>query len=194
MERIFKSGWIEVICGPMFAGKSEELIRRVKRLEYAKKKTLVFKPTIDNRYSEGEIISHSKLKTKSRNITKAEEIWDFYRDDVEAVVIDEVQFLDDDIVPVCDRLADLGVRVIVAGLDRDFRGLPFKNVPELMSIADDITKLTAICVRCGAPATMTQRIVNGIPACEDEPLIVVGATDSYEPRCRHCHELLKVKK
>lgn len=194
MERVFKSGWIEIICGPMFAGKSEELIRRVKRLEYAKKKTLVFKPEIDNRYSDGEIVSHSKLKTKSRNIASSSEILDYYRDDVEAVVIDEVQFLDEGIIRVCNRLADLGVRVIVAGLDRDFRGIPFKNVPELMALADDVTKLTAICVHCGAPATMTQRMVDGVPAREDEPLIVVGATEHYEPRCRHCHELLKVKK
>lgn len=191
MEQISKMGWIEVICGPMFAGKSEELIRRVKRLEYAKKNTLVFKPKMDNRYSEDEIVSHSKHHTKSINIEKAEDIYQHLnsKDHIDAVVIDEVQFLDHKIIEVCDDLANRGIRVIVAGLDMDFKGQPFKNVPELMAKAEYITKLTAICVKCGAPATMTQRIVNGEPAKRSDPIVIVGASECYEPRCRHCHEI-----
>ncbi len=191
MEQVSKTGWIEVICGPMFAGKSEELIRRVKRLEYAKKKTLVFKPKMDNRYSENEIVSHSRLHTKSHNIEKSSDIYNFLSNNekIDAVVIDEVQFLDDGIIDVCDDLANRGIRVIVAGLDMDFKGEPFKNVPELMAKAEYISKLTAICVKCGAPATMTQRIVNGEPAKRTDPTIIVGASECYEPRCRHCHEI-----
>lgn len=191
MEKITKNGWIEVICGPMFAGKSEELIRRVKRLEYAKKNTLVFKPKIDNRYSEDEIVSHSKHHTKSINIESSDDVLKYVKKNknVDAVVIDEVQFLDEGIVNVCNDLANQGIRVIVAGLDMDFKGEPFKNVPQLLAKAEFITKLTAICVKCGAPATMTQRIVNGEPAKKDDPIVIVGASECYEPRCRHCHKL-----
>ncbi len=191
MEESWKKGWIEVITGPMFAGKSEELIRRIKRLEYAHKKTLVFKPKIDNRYSENEIVSHSKIKTRSINIETAQDILKYVDRDTEAVVIDEVQFLDHEIVHVVEELANRGIRVIVAGLDRDFRGEPFQNMPELLALAEDVTKLTAICMRCGAPATRTQRLVNGEPASYDDPIIIVGASESYEPRCRHCHEVKK---
>ena len=191
MEGSWKKGWIEVITGPMFAGKSEELIRRIKRLEYAHKKTLVFKPKIDNRYSENEIVSHSKIKTRSINIETAQDILKYVNRDTEAVVIDEVQFLDHEIVHVVEELANRGIRVIVAGLDRDFRGEPFQNMPELLALAEDVTKLTAICMRCGAPATRTQRLVNGEPASYDDPIIIVGASESYEPRCRHCHEVKK---
>ena len=182
MEESWKKGWIEVITGPMFAGKSEELIRRIKRLEYAHKKTLVFKPKIDNRYSENEIVSHSKIKTRSINIETAQDILKYVDRDTEAVVIDEVQFLDHEIVHVVEDLANRGIRVIVAGLDRDFRGEPFQNMPELLALAEDVTKLTAICMRCGAPATRTQRLVNGEPASYDDPIIIVGASESYEPR------------
>lgn len=191
MEESWKKGWIEVITGPMFAGKSEELIRRIKRLEYAHKKTLVLKPKIDNRYSENEIVSHSKIKTRSINIETAQDILKYVDRDTEAVVIDEVQFLDHEIVHVVEDLANRGIRVIVAGLDRDFRGEPFQNMPELLALAEDVTKLTAICMRCGAPATRTQRLVNGEPASYDDPIIIVGASESYEPRCRHCHEVKK---
>lgn len=186
-----RKGWIEVITGPMFAGKSEEVIRRVKRLEYAHKHTLVFKPKMDDRYSEDEIVSHSHLKTKSLNIEKAEEIFNYVDEQTDAVVIDEVQFLDHEIIHVADELANRGIRVIVAGLDRDFRGEPFKNIPELLALAEDVTKLTAICVCCGSPATRTQRIINGVPAKYDDPVIVVGASEAYEPRCRHCHDVKK---
>lgn len=190
MEQSRKSGWIEVICGPMFAGKSEEVIRRVKRLEYAKKNALVFKPKIDNRYSDSEIVSHSKLKTKSINIVKARDVLEYVDDKTDAVVIDEVQFLDDEIIQVIDELANRGIRVIVAGLDLDFKGEPFSNMPKILAMAEDITKLTAICVKCGAPATRTQRIVNGKPAKKSDPIVIVGASECYEPRCRHCHEIL----
>ncbi len=191
MEANNKTGWIEVITGPMFAGKSEELIRRVKRLEYAHKKMLVFKPRIDNRYSDCEIVSHSKYRTKSINIERAHDILSYLYEGLDAVIIDEVQFLDSEIIEIVEQLADKGLRVIVAGLDRDFRGEPFKNMPELLALAEDVTKLTAICMCCGAPATRTQRIVNGIPASYDDPIIIVGASEAYEPRCRHCHVVKK---
>lgn len=191
METSWRKGWIEVITGPMFAGKSEELIRRVKRLEYAHKKALVFKPAIDNRYAEDEIVSHSRFKTPSINIERASDILLYLEEDTDAVIIDEVQFLDKGIVPLAEALADKGIRVIVAGLDRDFRGEPFQNMPELLALAEDVTKLTAICMRCGAPATRTQRLVDGKPASYDDPIIIVGASEKYEPRCRHCHEVKK---
>jgi len=193
MENMQNSGWIEVITGPMFAGKSEELIRRVKRLEYAKKKTLVFKPKIDNRFSESEVVSHSQLKTKSFNINKSTDILKYVKSDTYAVVVDEVQFMDDDIVDVSELLANRGIRVILAGLDNDFRGEPFPIMAKLLAKAEFISKLTAICVKCGAPATRTQRIVNGIPASYFDPIVVVGASEAYEPRCRHCHEVKKEK-
>lgn len=184
-----KPGWIEVICGPMFAGKSEELIRRTKRMDYAHQKYICFKPEIDNRYSENEIVSHSKNKTKSINIKKSKDIENYLTADCKTIFVDEVQFLDEEIVELCCSLANNGYRVIVAGLDMDFRGVPFKNVALLLSHAEYITKLTAICVKCGAPATRTQRIVNGIPADFNDPIIIVGASEAYEPRCRHCHDV-----
>lgn len=193
MECDKKKGWIEVICGPMFAGKSEELIRRVKRLEYAKKKALVFKPKIDNRYSDSEIVSHSQLKTKSINIVKAEDILPYIKDDIDAVIIDEVQFLDEKIIDVIDNLANIGIRVIAAGLDMDFKGEPFAIMPQLLAMAEFVTKLTAICVKCGAPATRTQRMVNGLPAKASDPIVIVGASECYEPRCRQCHEIREEK-
>ncbi len=189
MEITNEPGWIEVITGPMFAGKSEELIRRLRRLDYAKKKYLVFKPQIDNRYSQTDVVSHIKNKVKAIPIKDVNEILHYDVSKVNAVAIDEVQFFSMDAVRVADLLANQGIRVICAGLDMDFRGEPFPVVANLMAKAEDITKLTAICVKCGAPATMTQRIVNGIPASYDEPVVVVGAEESYEPRCRHCHEV-----
>jgi thymidine kinase len=191
MEVINKLGWIEVICGPMFAGKSEELIRRVKRLEYAKKKVLVFKPSIDNRYSENEVVSHSQLKTKSIAIKHSKDILKYIGPDSYAVAIDEVQFLDDDVLELASSLASKGLRVILAGLDTDFRGEPFMVIGKLVTVAEYVAKLTAICVVCGAPATKTQRIINGQPAHYSDPIIQVGAFESYEPRCRHCHEVVK---
>lgn len=182
-------GSIEVICGPMFAGKSEEIIRRVRRLEYAKKKVVCFKPKIDDRYSEDEICSHNKTKKKSYVISTSNDIRKYITDDVYAVVIDEVQFLDEGVISLCEELADGGKRVIVGGLDMDFRGEPFSIMPELLSRAEYVTKLTAICVKCGEDATRTQRIVNGIPAFYEDPIVIVGASESYEPRCRKCHDV-----
>ena len=189
MEQFFGNGWIEMICGSMFAGKSEELIRRVKRLEYAKKNIKVFKPSIDNRYSDTEIVSHSKYKTKAINISCAKDILQHIDDSTYAVIVDEVQFLDNDIVEIAESLANSGKRVILAGLDKDFKGEPFGVMPQLLARAESVTKLTAICSVCGMPATRTQRLVDGKPAKYDDPLILVGATESYEPRCRKCHKV-----
>ena len=188
---MMKMGQIEVICGPMFAGKTEELIRRATSMDYAKKKYLVFKPVIDDRYSTTEIVSHSKYRKNSICIQSSNEILNYITDEIDAVIIDEAQFFDENIINVANWLADRGLRVICGGLDCDFRGEPFVNIPELVAIAEDVTKLTAICVKCGAPATRTQRLVNGEPASYDDPIIIVGASEAYEPRCRCCHEVKK---
>jgi len=193
MDLEFKAGWIEVICGCMYAGKTEELLRRVRRIEYAKKDVIVFKPLIDNRYSNDEVVSHNRTSTKSLNIKKSMDIYDHI--DIDnlpyAIVIDEVQFMDKDIVRVCEDLANRGVRVIAAGLDKDFRGEPFGIMPELLARAELVTKLNAICQVCGGIATRTQRIINGKPAKYNDPVIMVGAKEQYEARCRHCHVVLK---
>ena len=175
-------GWIEVVVGPMFSGKSEELIRRLRRAEFARQRVQIFKPSIDERYAVNEIISHSGLGIPSDNVTKAAEIMDKVQPRTEVVGIDEAQFLGEDLVEVCTKLANLGKRVIVAGLDTDYRGRPFEPMPRLLAVAEEIVKLLAICVRCGNPAVHTQRLV----ASED--LIVVGAAGMYEPRCRRCFE------
>ena len=187
MDLPLQAGWIEVICGCMYAGKTEELLRRVRRIQYAKKEVVLFKPKIDNRYSEEAVVSHNKNQLKSVSISKSSEIFKHITQNTYAVAIDEVQFFDNDIVGVCNSLANSGIRVIVAGLDCDFRGEPFGPVPELLARAEDITKLSAICQVCGAPATRTQRIINGVPAKYSDPVILVGATESYEARCRHHH-------
>ncbi|WP_025725054.1 thymidine kinase [Acholeplasma granularum] len=190
MYHAFRNGFIEVVCGPMFAGKTEELIRRAKRLKYAKQNYLVFKPTIDNRYStKAEIVSHSLLTESAILVNSSSEILEHMNDSIEAVIIDEAQFFDKGIVKIADQLADSGIRVIIGGLDRDFKGEPFGPMPELLAIAEFVTKLSAICVKTGTPATRTQRIINGRPAGVNDPLIVVGASDSYEPRARHAHEV-----
>src|SRR2546423_8700497 len=175
-------GWIEVVVGPMFSGKSEELIRRVRRRKSAGRRVQIYKPAIDERYAANEIISHSGLGIASDNILKASEIMEKVQPRTEVIGIDEAQFLGDEVVDVCTKLANLGKRVIVAGLDMDYRGRPFDPMPRLLAIAEEITKLLAICVRCGNPAAYTQRLV------ESEELIVVGATGLYEARCRRCFE------
>ena len=190
MYKQYRKGWVEVISGCMFAGKTEELIRRIKVLEFAKQKILVFKPRIDNRYSESKVASHAGSMVESILIDKASDILDHVTSDVEVVAIDEVQFLDEDIIEVCNILADAGIRVMCAGLDTDFKGEPFGVMPTLLTEAEFVTKLTAVCVKCGAPATRTQRIVNEEPAKWDDPLIVVGAKECYEAPCRHCHEVI----
>lgn len=189
MYHQYREGWLEVISGCMFAGKTEELIRRINVLSYAKKKIVVFKPKIDNRYSDTEIVSHSGAKVPCFAVNKAQDILEKVGEDIEVVAIDEVQFFDRDIVDVCEYLADKGIRVMVAGLDKDFRGEAFGVMPELLTRAEFVTKLTAVCAKCGAPATRTQRLVDGKPASFDDPIVLVGAVEHYEPRCRHCHEV-----
>ena len=175
-------GWIEVIVGPMFSGKSEELIRRLRRAEIARQRVQIFKPFIDQRYANSEIVSHSGLGIASDLVRTAGEILQKVEPRTEVVGIDEAQFLGEVIAEVCVKLADSGKRVIVAGLDTDFMGRPFEPMPRLLAVAEEITKLLAICVRCGNPAVHTQRLI----ASED--LIVVGATGMYEARCRRCFE------
>ncbi len=198
MYQEYKKGWIEVISGCMFAGKTEELIRRIKILQYAKKNIVVIKPTIDDRYSEDEIASHSGYRVKSINANNALDILKHVKKNTEVVAIDEVQFFNEDIIDVMEYLADKGIRVMAAGLDRDFRGEPFGVMPELITRAEFVTKLNAVCVKCGAPATRTQRLVNGEPASYKDPIVLVGASETYEARCRHCHKVLdkpiKIKK
>ena len=175
-------GWIEVIVGPMFSGKSEELIRRLRRAEIARQRVQIFKPLIDQRYTANEIVSHSGLGIRSELVHTGAEVLQKVEPRTEVVGIDEAQFLGEEIASVCAKLADMGKRVIVAGLDTDFMGRPFEPMPRLLAVAEEITKLLAICVRCGNPAVHTQRLV----ASED--LIVVGATGMYEARCRRCFE------
>ncbi len=182
-----KVGSIEVICGPMFAGKTEELIRRTRRLEYARKNVVLFKPQIDDRYEKSYIVSHNHNKALCVSLKSAHEMFNYVNDKTNAVVIDEFQFLEDEAVEIAIALSRRGIRVIASGLDRDFRGEPFTNMPRLLAYADSVTKLTAICVCCGEPATCTQRIVNGSPASYDDPQILVGASESYEARCASCH-------
>lgn len=192
-----KNGSIEVICGSMFSGKSEELIRRIKRAQIAKQSTVVFKPKLDKRYDENDIVTHSGLKTDGIPVDVDEEGTKsiFARlsqmENVDVVGIDEAHFFADNIVEVCETLANRGVRVIVSGLDLDFRGEPFKNVSALMAKAERVDKLQAICMKCGAPASRTQRIINGEPAKCDDPIILIGASEIYEARCRKCHDLTK---
>lgn len=184
-----QSGWLEVICGSMFSGKSEELIRRVRRATYGNLSVRVFKPVIDNRYAEDSVVSHNGTSIIARPVDNSEDIYNLVDENVDVVGIDEVQFFDDHIVEVAQDLADRGIRVIVAGLDQDFRGEPFGTLPKLMSLAESVTKLNAICSECGSPASRTQRLINGKPASYDDPIILVGASESYEPRCRHHHEV-----
>ena len=188
MYQNFDGGYIEVVCGPMFAGKTEELIRRIKRLEYAKIPYVVFKPKIDDRYGDNVIKSHNKNEKAAINIEKANEIYTHLKDrEVEVIIVDEAQFFDSELPRVVDHLADQGYRVIVGGLDRDFRGEPFGPMPEILALAEVVTKLTAICQVSGKPATRTQRIINGKPAHFNDPIVLIDAEESYEPRSRNKH-------
>src|SRR6516165_1668868 len=175
-------GWIEVICGPMFSGKSEELIRRLRRAMIARKRVEVFKPSIDNRYSDDEIVSHGDLRMKSQVVRGAKEIPETIDWRSEVVGIDEANFMGEELVDVAQRLADSGKQVIIAGLDTDYMGRPFPPMPDLLALSESITKTLAICVRCGNPAKHTQRLRGS------DDLIVVGAADMYEARCRRCFE------
>ncbi len=175
-------GWIEVICGPMFSGKSEELIRRIRRVEIARQRVQLFKPALDDRFDAGAIVSHSQQRLPSEVVDDSAAILRRVEDKTEVVGIDEGQFFDAALVDVCNRLANLGKRVIVAGLDQDYRGQPFGPMPHLMAAAEYVTKQLAICMRCGNPANHTQRLT----ASRDQ--IVVGAQGTYEARCRRCYE------
>jgi len=182
-----KPGWIEVVCGSMFSGKSEELIRRVRRAKIAKQKVKVFKPVLDDRYSVDSVSSHNGEKIEALRVEHPDEIWNYIDDTVHVVAIDEVQFFCNAVIGVCQDLADSGRRVILAGLDQNFKAEPFGPMPELMAIAEDVTKLHAICVVCGGEASRSQRMLDGKPAGPDSPTIMVGASESYEARCRHCY-------
>ncbi|WP_261131090.1 thymidine kinase [Bacillus sp. Marseille-Q3570] len=184
-----KDGWVELICGSMFSGKSEELIRRVRRATFGKQKVQVFKPLLDDRYSKDEVVSHNGTSVMAVPVKRSEDISNLVSYDTEVVAIDEVQFFDEKIVEVIQLLANNGKRVIVAGLDQDFRAEPFGQVPEIMALAESVTKLHAVCLVCGSPASRTQRLIDGKPASYNDPIILVGASESYEPRCRHCHEV-----
>jgi thymidine kinase len=185
-----RPGWIEVIAGVMFSGKSEELIRRVRRAIIARKKVQVFKSHLDARYAGlYSVSSHDGTEVEATPVDSAREIHRLVRPDTELVAIDEVQFLDADIVPVVTELANRGVRVVVAGTDSDFRGEPFGAMGPLMCVAESVTKLQAICVVCGDLACRNQRLLDGRPARYDSPTIMVGGRESYEARCRHCHQV-----
>lgn len=184
-----QTGWVELICGSMFSGKSEELIRRVRRATYGHLNVRVFKPAIDNRYHEESVVSHNGNSILARPVISAYDIIKQMDKNIDVVGIDEVQFFEDDIVNIIDDLANQGHRVIVAGLDTDFRGEPFGVVPQLMALSESVTKLNAICPVCGSPASRTQRLIDGRPASYDDPIILVGASESYEPRCRHHHDV-----
>jgi thymidine kinase len=187
-----RGGWLEVVCGPMFSGKSEELIRRLRRAEIAGQRALIVKPRIDDRYDIGHVVSHAGAKMRAVAVARVEEIPGL-ADGYDAVGIDEVQFFPPAIVDVIERLVGRGARIVCAGLDQDFRGLAFGSMPELLCRAELVDKLQAVCHRCGGPATMTQRLVDGLPASADGATIVVGALEQYEARCRGCHELRPVE-
>ncbi|RLD15264.1 MAG: thymidine kinase [Caldiserica bacterium] len=182
-----KKGWIEVIAGCMFSGKSEELIRRVRRAKIARQKVQVFKSSLDTRYDEAKVVSHSGAKVEAISVDHPEEIIAKIDDDTQVVAIDEAQFFSEKIVDVIEFLADRGIRVIVAGLDLDFRGEPFGPMPALLARAEKVDKLTAICMVCGEEATRTQRIIDGKPASYYDPIVVIGAQEKYEARCRRHH-------
>jgi thymidine kinase len=187
--KYYAGGWIEVICGSMFSGKTEELIRRIKRAQIAHQKVQVFKPQIDTRYSIAQVASHNGILHSAVPVASSTDIEALVKPDTTVVAVDEAQFFDNGLVHLCKRLAGRGVRVIVAGLDTDFRGEPFGPMPLIMAEGEMVDKLQAICVVCGAPASRTQRLIDGQPASYNDPIIMVGAKENYEARCRHCHEV-----
>jgi thymidine kinase len=189
MYHRYDGGWIEVVCGSMFSGKTEELIRRLVRAEIAKQKVQVFKPALDDRYETDKVSSHSGTYYEATVVKDAAEISTLVKDDTDVVAIDEVQFFDWTISELCEELANQGRRVILAGLDMDFRGEPFGPMPLLMAQAETVDKLQAICMACGAPASRTQRLIDGRPAHYDDPVIKIGASEVYEARCRQHHEV-----
>jgi len=184
-----RHGWIEVVCGSMFSGKTEELIRRIRRAKIARQKVQVFKHAIDMRYVPEKVTSHAGMELDAVQVEHALEILKYATEDADIVAVDEGQFFDWNLAKVCNILADRGVRVIVAGLDTDFRGEPFGPMPLIMAQAEKLDKLQAICVICGEPGSRTQRLIDGQPASFDDPVVLVGASEKYEARCRHCHDV-----
>lgn len=191
MYNRYNEGWIEVITGCMFAGKTEEFMRRINRLQYAKRKVLVFKPKIDVRYDAKKVVSHKGVAITAVVISEPLEILKHVNENVSAIAIDEVQFFKPTIIEVIKQLADDNKQVIVAGLDQDFRGEPFPVMKELLALAEFVTKLDAVCVECGQAATRTQRIINGKEAKYDDEIILIGAQEQYEARCRIHHHVIK---
>ncbi|WP_267640205.1 thymidine kinase [Haloarchaeobius amylolyticus] len=192
MHAITNSGWVEVITGSMFSGKTEEMLRRLRRAEIAGQEVAVFTPALDDRYGEDTVGSHEGRSWEAIAIdSEGEAVWDLldHLNGEQVVAIDEANFFDSTLVDVCEYLADDGRRVLVSGLDQTYRGEPFDPVPQLMAMAEYVEKFQAICAKCGEPATRNQRLVDGDPAHEDDPTILVGADESYEARCRNCHVL-----
>jgi thymidine kinase len=190
MDYAGRGGWIEVVSGVMFSGKSEELLRRVRRATLARKQVQVFKSHLDERYGGLQLVStHDGGRIESEPVSSSVKVMERYRRGTEVVALDEVQFLDDGIVDVANALADAGIRVIVAGTDMDFRGEPFGPMAALLAVAEKVDKLQAICVRCGGLATRNQRLIDGRPAPAEGPTIQVGGLESYEARCRACHDV-----
>ena len=182
-------GWIEVVTGSMFSGKTEELLRRIRRATIAKQHVQVFKPKLDHRYGTNKVTSHAGANFTAKPVENSAEILETLNDDTTVVAVDEAQFFDAELTKVCTILADKGIRVIVAGLDQDFRGDPFGPMPIILSLAEQVSKLHAICVVCGKDASRTQRMIDGRPAYFEEPTVVVGGSESYEARCRTHHDV-----
>ena len=182
-------GQIELICGSMFSGKTEELIRRLRRAVIAKQKVQVYKPKIDIRYEEQQVTSHNGMGFEAKPVESSSDILVDLDSNTTVVAIDEVQFFANDLIEICEKLAENGKRVICAGLDTDFRGVPFGPMPDLLARAEHVDKLHAICVICGEEASRTQRLIDGAPAAYDDPVVLVGAAEVYEARCRRCHEV-----
>lgn len=187
-------GSLTVICGSMYAGKSEELIRRARRALYAKRTVQVFKPSIDNRYDETMVVTHMGVRHEAEPVANVSDLAARIQPTTSVIVIEEVQFFDQTIVELCVSLADSGRQVIAGGLDQDFRRQPFGPMGPLMAVADEVVKLRAICMKCGAPASHTYRMIEGKPAHWDDPVVLIGATEAYEARCRHCFEIRGVPK
>lgn len=182
-------GHIELICGSMFSGKTEELICRLRRAVIARQQVQVFKPALDDRYHGEKVTSHNGLNFEAQPVSSAADVRERLAPETTVVAIDEVQFFENDVVTLCESLADQGMRVICAGLDTDFRGAPFGPMPDLMARAEHVDKLHAICVVCGSEASRTQRLIDGRPAALDDPVVLVGAAEVYEARCRQCHRV-----
>jgi thymidine kinase len=188
-QKLKAEGKLIVVCGSMFAGKSEEVIRRARRSLYAKRKVQVFKPSIDKRYDESMVVTHMGVKHEAVPVRNVAELRTLVASDTEVILLEEAQFFDDSLIELCVQWADEGREVICAGLDQDFRRKPFGPMPGLLAAADEVVKLRAICIKCGAPASHTQRIIDGKPAHKNDPVILIGATESYEARCRRCFKL-----